>query len=744
MKRRLLSILLVLLMVGSMTMGVYAETVTTTGTVTNEDNSVTTTTTITTTTTDPNTGHTTVVIDQNSTTTSAPENPVQVSGSETYDETKVTDENGNVVEQDWVREGNETKEYGTDVPDGAAPGVSVLLTPPAADAESNTNVTKANDSKTTVTGDQPDSPDDKNYDYKETTVQREVTAETGKVTVETTATGDTELKAVGPDTWETTNGAGETVIKQGYYADGTEKVGIYNTTNYFDKYGIRLEIDPVTGEKVWKKSNGDVTQWKEGFDYQYIGFGDESEDWVVDENGKGHWETYKAKYQYVEYGVDENGNPVEKVGSEMSTSPIQFALQDDEGNIVYGYCVDLDTYTSNGAWYTVDNLERGTYYASEESANHIRAIVKNGYWGTKEGTGSLAQIKDMLKADESFPLSDAEIDALTEGEALAVTQAAIWSFANGSNQEGIDDGKTGNRVTGVKGKDDESTARMEALYSYLIGMSEPAGENGATEIINEDHFVKDLQLTVGQLAADQEANSDGNDSNDVYEVELSFSMEVIPDPLSDDLIVKVVDDSDPDNIKVLSAARIAGENKEGEDEFEILHSSTGKYSLGGMTLSENQAYNVKLVVEGTQKLEQGVYVYTAEGGTKASQTFVGLAEGTKGVNVAMGLQFQFNVEDTAHVVEHRAWYEEDPFVVVPSTPSETPEETPKNEKPEQKQPLEELPEEDVPLTEIMEEDVPLANVPMTGDNSLFFIGMSVLSGSGLAGLALTRKKEDEE
>ena len=87
--------------------------------------------------------------------------------------------------------------------------------------------------------------------------------------------------------------------------------------------------------------------------------------------------------------------------------------------------------------------------------------------------------------------------------------------------------------------------------------------------------------------------------------------------------------------------------------------------------------------------------------------------------------------------------EEDPYEIIPSNPSETPEENTKNENKEKEQ-LEELPEEEVPLTEIFEEEVPLANVPMTGDNSLFFIGMSVLSGSGLAGLALTRKKEDEE
>jgi len=231
MKRKLLSILLVLLMVGSMTMGVYAETVTDTSTNTTEDGTVTTTTTTTTTTTDPVTGQIKVVIDADSLTKSDPANPVQVNGTESYDEIRITDDKGNVIYLNWVKQGQETKKYDTEVPEGAAPDVTVPLTPPATDAENETNKTQAGKDNVIITGDRPHGPGDKNYDYKETTVHREVTAETGKVTVETTATGDTELKAVGPDTWKTTNAADETVINQGFYADGTEKVGIYNATN---------------------------------------------------------------------------------------------------------------------------------------------------------------------------------------------------------------------------------------------------------------------------------------------------------------------------------------------------------------------------------------------------------------------------------------------------------------------------------------------------------------------------------
>ena len=56
-----------------------------------------------------------------------------------------------------------------------------------------------------------------------------------------------------------------------------------------------------------------------------------------------------------------------------------------------------------------------------------------------------------------------------------------------------------------------------------------------------------------------------------------------------------------------------------------------------------------------------------------------------------------------------------------------------------------IPEEDVPQVDIPEEDVPMADVPKTNDASALWLMMSVLSGSGLAGMAfLGRKKRDEE
>ena len=63
----------------------------------------------------------------------------------------------------------------------------------------------------------------------------------------------------------------------------------------------------------------------------------------------------------------------------------------------------------------------------------------------------------------------------------------------------------------------------------------------------------------------------------------------------------------------------------------------------------------------------------------------------------------------------------------------------------QPEPEVEIPEEDVPLVEIPEEEVPLVDVPKTGDASALWMLMSVLSGTGLAGVTfLGRKKKEEE
>ena len=91
--------------------------------------------------------------------------------------------------------------------------------------------------------------------------------------------------------------------------------------------------------------------------------------------------------------------------------------------------------------YTMENVADATYYGASESA-HIQAIGMYGYWGTSgNATGSLktlkanltASRKEAAKKGQSFYLTQKQIDALTEGEALTATQAAFWTFGNGGS-----------------------------------------------------------------------------------------------------------------------------------------------------------------------------------------------------------------------------------------------------------------------------------------------------------------------
>ena len=67
-------------------------------------------------------------------------------------------------------------------------------------------------------------------------------------------------------------------------------------------------------------------------------------------------------------------------------------------------------------------------------------------------------------------------------------------------------------------------------------------------------------------------------------------------------------------------------------------------------------------------------------------------------------------------------------------------EVPLEELPEAEVPLEELPEAEVPLAELPEIALPLSDVPQTGDVSALWAVMSALSGSGLAALAIGKRK----
>ena len=151
----------------------------------------------------------------------------------------------------------------------------------------------------------------------------------------------------------------------------------------------------------------------------------------------------------------------------------QFVLEDGNRNKYYTYCADFQTGAESGWKYAMENVEDAEYY-DDEAAKHIRAIAYEGYWGTSSGIGSLENLKKILreKGETVHGLTDSEIAALTDGQALTATQAAIWKFGNCDTNNRVND----NAISVIKylgGSNftlasDPARSTIQKLYNYLI------------------------------------------------------------------------------------------------------------------------------------------------------------------------------------------------------------------------------------------------------------------------------------
>ena len=482
----------------------------------------------------------------------------------------------------------------------------------------------------------------------------------------------------------------------------------------------------------------------------------------------------------------------------------QFVLVDKDGNEHYVYCADFAVSPQAGFRYDMENVEDAGYYDSEAAA-HIRAIAQNGYWGTSEGAGSLDAVKRMLV--DAY--NNGEIDKddykglatawgfdtyLTDGMALAATQAALWTFGNSGDLMIDKEDPFTSYYQAVGGRnwrelDSREWALTKALYDYLVSQTEaPTHQN---TLINENNFATDASLTVGQR--------DGDTGK--YEADLTFTLAVMPDAGSDDLLVHVVVGGE-----VVETRRLAGDDS-GTQYGVIPRSGDGSYTLSGLKLAEG--VNIDLRLTGTQNIGEGVYLFTSEVSTEpvgydngepvfSSQTFVGIESGRQSVDLSVSLNFTVNeaaaevVTDTTSTTERKVdatetsrtdtttatggwtetavtvttvqkndqeWevtWEKDytyPDPEEPETPDtpeqpeepetpETPEDPEVPDTPPAEPPVEDIPEEDVPQTDIPVEDeplvvipdeeVPVADVPQTGDDSGLWYLLLMVSLAGLA------------
>lgn len=166
----------------------------------------------------------------------------------------------------------------------------------------------------------------------------------------------------------------------------------------------------------------------------------------------------------------------------------QMTVVDKDGNEHTVYCADLSVFADPTVKYYLTNTEDADYYTNNEDGSkfedggaYLREIATNGYWGTADGEmGSLSKLKEnLLAAKEAGDpalnnLSVEDIEALTEGQALAATQAALWKYGNsltknssdGSAIQGAEflNSYSGNTSDTLEIKYDEETKTVTKIY----------------------------------------------------------------------------------------------------------------------------------------------------------------------------------------------------------------------------------------------------------------------------------------
>lgn len=327
-------------------------------------------------------------------------------------------------------------------------------------------------------------------------------------------------------------------------------------------------------------------------------------------------------------------------GDNRTYQPHQFILYNDKGEPFYVYCADFEVNPQNGHRYGMENLEDATYYDNTD-AQHIRYIALNGYWGTSSGTGSLQAVQNLMKQSGKF--KEAEWKALTPGEAITATQAAIWYYGNSSKDpnSGIDisKGVVGRYFNGKTFGDvpDAKAGIVNKLFNLLISGTQEA--TAGTTIINENNFATAANLEIKEKVSNA-TTLNGSEpqttqpDKDKYKTNLSFSLLLEPNE-GDELTVTVLGTDGT----VLKEVSICGKDSESKWQKWLIRDANQMYTIEDVEIAEG--VTVTLNLSGTQNLGSGVYLYTSEiKKGVSSQTFVGVANGQRDVNLNVDLKFE--------------------------------------------------------------------------------------------------------
>lgn len=279
---------------------------------------------------------------------------------------------------------------------------------------------------------------------------------------------------------------------------------------------------------------------------------------------------------------------------------IVFGLYNSSENLHFEtlYCTDLPIDATIGSNYRRINLSDSTYASA--LADQLRAVLLNTY--------PYRTIEDLEEASG--------ITGLTRGEAITGSQLAIWKLAHGENVQVTDflSEASNTIITGSSAIQQELNSEMktyvdgspeyqaqvkehiEALYYYLLDL-EPV--SAKRTLVSEASFVSRSTEPIVTKNED-----------DTYNITVSAEVQV--EMTSKDSLTLTAHLEDPAYFETLSLS-------DGTNSRELTISNVPKELAYG---------SVTLAIDGSQYAENEVFLIDSEGVRGASQSMIGVLNGT--------------------------------------------------------------------------------------------------------------------
>ena len=184
-------------------------------------------------------------------------------------------------------------------------------------------------------------------------------------------------------------------------------------------------------------------------------------------------ETYEGAVRTQFAGNEQSGETVTMSGGTIGTN--LFRLEQKNGDTVTAYCIDFETNIVGGAWYLEDDWANYPGKGEFAEPGKVHWLLQNGY--------------PSVSAEElAEAAGGGNAPRVTDAEALAATQAAIWHF---SNDEDLTRGQ----------------GNVNAIYDHLVESAEPLpqDEPEASLSVSPEGATGQAGETVGEFTVNTSA-----------------------------------------------------------------------------------------------------------------------------------------------------------------------------------------------------------------------------------------------